>query len=62
MRAAGRKEGESILGSRKNGQRVILKDGVAYMPDFEAFAGSIATEDRLVRNMYKRLVCLSLKQ
>ncbi|MDI6618479.1 MAG: N-acetylglucosamine-6-phosphate deacetylase [Clostridiales bacterium] len=53
MRAAGRTEGESILGSRKNGQKVILKDGVAFMPDFEAFAGSIATADRLVRNMYK---------
>lgn len=53
MRAAGREEGESILGSKGKGQRVILKGGVAYMPDFEAFAGSIATTDRLVRNMYK---------
>lgn len=53
MRAAGREEGESILGSKENGQKVILKDGVAFMPDFEAFAGSIATMDRLVRNMYK---------
>lgn len=53
MRAAGREDGESVLGSKENGQRVILKDGVAYMPDFEAFAGSIATFDRLIRNMYK---------
>jgi len=53
MRAAGRTEGESVLGSKENGQRVILKDGVAYMPDFECFAGSIATMDRLVRNMYR---------
>ncbi len=54
MRAAGREEGESILGSKENGQKVILRDGVAYMPDFEAFAGSIATSDRLVRSMYKQ--------
>lgn len=53
MRAAGRAEGESVLGSKRNGQKVILKDGVAYMPGFEAFAGSIATFDRLVRNMYR---------
>lgn len=55
MRAAGRLEGESILGSKKKGQRVILKDGVAFMPDFEAFAGSIATMDRLIRNMYNKV-------
>jgi len=53
MRAAGRTEGESVLGSMENGQKVILKDGVAFMPDFECFAGSIATMDRLVRNMYR---------
>lgn len=53
MRAAGQSEGESILGSLKNGQRVILEDGVAKMPDRTAFAGSICTTDRLVRNMIK---------
>lgn len=51
MRAAGQTEGESILGSLENGQRVILEDGVAKMPDRQAFAGSICTADRLVRNM-----------
>ncbi len=51
MRGAGMPEGESILGSLKNGQRVIIEEGVAKMPDFSAFAGSVATTDRLVRNM-----------
>ena len=55
MRAAGRESGNSVLGSLQNGQMVILKDGVAYMPDFQVFAGSIATMDRLVRNMYKKV-------
>lgn len=53
MRAAGQTEGESILGSLENGQRVILEDGVAKMPDRTAFAGSICTADRLVRNMVR---------
>lgn len=51
MRAAGQTSGESILGSLRNGQRVIIEDGVAKMPDRQAFAGSVCTTDRLVRNM-----------
>lgn len=51
MRGAGMPEGESILGSLKNGLRVIIEDGVAKLPDLTAFAGSVATTDRLVRNM-----------
>lgn len=51
MRAAGMPEGESILGSLKNGQRVIVEDGVAKLPDRLSFAGSVATADRLVRTM-----------
>ena len=51
MRGAGQTQGESILGSLENGQRVILEDGVAKMPDRTAFAGSICTADRLVRTM-----------
>lgn len=51
MRAAGMPEGPSILGSLRNGQPVIVEDGVAKMPDRTAFAGSVATADRLVRNM-----------
>ena len=30
---------------------VIVKDGVAYTPDMQAFAGSITSSDRLVKNM-----------
>ena len=51
MRAAGMPEGKSILGSLKNGQEVIVEDGVAKLPDRTAFAGSVATADRLVYTM-----------
>ncbi len=51
MRAAGMPEGESTLGSLKNGLKVIVEDGVAKLPDRNSFAGSVATFDRLVRNI-----------
>jgi N-acetylglucosamine-6-phosphate deacetylase len=51
MRAAGMPPGESILGSLHNGLKVIVEDGVAKLPDRTSFAGSVATTDRLVRNM-----------
>lgn len=51
MRAAGMPEGESVLGNIDNGLRVIVEDGVAKLPDRSSFAGSVATADRLVRNM-----------
>jgi len=53
MRGAGMPEGESILGSRKNGLGVVIEDGVAKLPDRTAFAGSVATADRLIRTMVK---------
>ncbi|MVM34683.1 N-acetylglucosamine-6-phosphate deacetylase [Spirosoma sp. HMF4905] len=53
MRAAGMPEGESTLGSLKNGLKVIVEDGVAKLPDRTAFAGSVATTNQLVRNMVK---------
>ena len=53
MRAAGMEPGESILGSKKNGLKVIVEDGVAKLPDRSSFAGSVATTDRLVRTMVK---------
>ncbi|MDB4926420.1 N-acetylglucosamine-6-phosphate deacetylase [Mucilaginibacter sp.] len=53
MRAAGMPPGNSILGSKKNGLDVIVEDGVAKLPDRSAFAGSVATADRLVRTMVK---------
>ncbi|MBQ7059620.1 MAG: N-acetylglucosamine-6-phosphate deacetylase [Firmicutes bacterium] len=51
LRGAGMPDGDSILGSLQNGQRVIIEGGVCKMPDRKAFAGSVATTDRLVRNM-----------
>jgi N-acetylglucosamine-6-phosphate deacetylase len=51
MRAAGMPPGESILGSKKNGMKVIVEDGVAKLLDRSAFAGSVATTDRLVASM-----------
>lgn len=51
MRAAGQTGGESVLGDLETGMRVIIEDGVAKLADRSAFAGSIATADRLVRVM-----------
>lgn len=51
MRAAGMPPGESMLGHRHHGLKVIVEDGVAKLPDRNSFAGSVATADRLVRNM-----------
>lgn len=51
MRAAGMPDGEYILGSHDKGRKVIVEDGVAKLPDRSAFAGSVATTDRLVRTM-----------
>lgn len=51
MRGAGMPDGESVLGSLKNGQVVIIEDSVAKLTDRSAFAGSVATTDLLIRNM-----------
>jgi len=51
MRAAGMPPGESVLGSLRNGLNVIVEDNVAKLPDRSSFAGSVATADKLVRNM-----------
>ena len=51
MRAAGMPEGEYILGSLKDGQKVVVEDGVAKLMDRSAFAGSVATSNRLVKTM-----------
>ncbi|NHE56347.1 N-acetylglucosamine-6-phosphate deacetylase [Cyclobacterium plantarum] len=53
MRGAGMPEGESILGHKNDGLKVIIEDDVAKLPDRSSFAGSVATADRLVRNMVK---------
>jgi N-acetylglucosamine-6-phosphate deacetylase len=59
MRAAGMPEGESVLGDFSDGVRVIVEDGVAKLPDRSAFAGSVATADRLVRVMVQAGVSLT---
>lgn len=57
MRAAGMPEGPSILGGLADGQEVIVEDGVAKLLDRTAFAGSVATADRLVRTMVQVAGC-----
>ena len=51
IRGAGLPPGESVIGNKDNGLKVILEDGVAKLPDRSSFAGSTATADRLVRTM-----------
>ena len=51
MRASGQDVTESYLGSADCPQPVIIEDGVAKLLDRQAFGGSIATADRLVRTM-----------
>ncbi len=50
MRAAGLPEGRYPFGERE----VIVERGVAWLPDFEAFAGSVATPEICVRTVYKK--------
>lgn len=52
MRGAGMPEGSRVmLGSLRGGQEVVLRDGVAMLPDMTAFAGSVCTADRCVRTI-----------
>jgi len=51
MRAAGMPEGVYTLGSSIDGQKVIVEEGVAKLMDKSAFAGSVATANRLVKTM-----------
>jgi len=54
MRGAGMEEGPSVLGPKNDGMDCIIKDNVAVLTDFSAFAGSVATADRLVRVMHQQ--------
>lgn len=54
MRGADMPDGSSLLGSKAHGVPVIIKDGIANMPTFDSFAGSVATTDRLVRVMIQK--------
>ena len=47
--------GPSILGPKNDGMNCIIQNNVAYLQDMSAFAGSVATADRLVRVMYKEV-------
>ena len=49
MRAAGTDASASILGSLRGGLPVVVEDGVAKLPSRDAFAGSVAMADRLLR-------------
>ena len=51
MRAAGMPDGKYMLGSLEQGQEVVVEDGVAKLLDRSAFAGSVATMDRVVRTV-----------
>lgn len=53
MRGAGMGEGPSVLGPKHDGMDCVIKAGVAFLTDMTAFAGSVATSDRLVRVMHK---------
>jgi N-acetylglucosamine-6-phosphate deacetylase len=53
MRAAGMPPGDSILGSKHDGLKVIIEDGVAKLPGGDSFAGSIATANQLLRTMVR---------
>ena len=51
MRGAGMPDGPSFLGRKGEEMPCIIEDGIAKLPDRTAFAGSVATTDRLVRTM-----------
>jgi len=53
MRGATQPDGPSVLGRLDDGLDCVVEDGVAKLLDRSAFAGSVATADRLVRTMYK---------
>lgn len=53
LRCTGLDAGTVVSGSMENGRVVIIEDGVAKMPDRQAFAGSIATADRLLRTAWR---------
>jgi len=53
MRAAGQNVTRSYLGSAEAPTPVIIEDDVAKLEDRSAFGGSVATADRLIRNMLK---------
>mgnify|MGYP004514579313 FL=1 len=55
MRGAGMPDGPSVLGDSKSGIPCVIEDGVAKLTDRSAFAGSVATADRLSREGVKNV-------
>lgn len=54
MRAAGVDCETSVLGGKKTGVPVLIKDDVAQLTDLSSYAGSIATMDRCLRTAHAR--------
>ena len=55
MRGVDMPDGETMIGRIGQGQPAIIEDGIAKVPDRSCFAGSVATSDRLVRTMVKKV-------
>ncbi len=53
IRAAGDDSMHTIVGDKETGIKAIVEGGVAKLPDRSAFAGSVATTDRLVKTMVR---------
>ena len=51
LSAAGMPEGNYFLGSDESGQEIVVEDGVAWLPDRSAFAGSVVTGTQLLKTM-----------
>ena len=56
MRAAGTDLKESFLGRKGEETPCIIEDGIAKLYNRTAFAGSIATADRLIRTLVKEAI------
>ena len=64
MRGAGMPEGEYILGAKNDGLLCVSDGNIAYLTDKSAYAGSVATADRLLRvavNEAKIPLCSAVK-
>lgn len=57
LRFTGLEEGADVVDIYGNKLPYIVEDGVVKLSDRSAFAGSIATADRLVRNMVTKVGC-----
>ncbi|NLJ85193.1 MAG: N-acetylglucosamine-6-phosphate deacetylase [Firmicutes bacterium] len=51
LAAAGMPEGRHRLGSGEDGQVILVEEGVGWLPDKSAFAGSVVTGSQLLRTM-----------